>query len=87
MTKLSEAERQQIIDLALAADRLRQEPAFQQAVLALRKEAIEALVTVDPTDTEAVRTHQSVVKAIDGLCGQIAGMILRATPTNGPTVA
>lgn len=78
---------QHATDLALAADRLRQEPAFQEAVIALRKDALDALVKVDPTDIEAVRTHQSMVKAIDGLCGELADMILRANPRKGPTVA
>lgn len=67
------------LELAAAeAERLRIDPAFQQAVTDLRKQAVERLVAADASNTDEIRTIQAEIKAIDGLCGQIAGAILRA---------
>ena len=62
---------------AVEAERLRTDPAFQRAVVAIRKNALEALVMVDPSDQEAIRTNQAMIKAIDNLCQEIANEIIR----------
>lgn len=69
---------EQLAIAAAEADRLRQDPAFQRAVLSLRADAVNALVSVDPTDVETIRTKQAEIRAIDGLCQEIANAILRA---------
>lgn len=86
MQALTETEKQELHDHALAADRLRQDPAFQRAIIALRKEALEALVSADPDDAQTIRTHQANIRAIDNLCGEIAMTILRA-PRKSEAVA
>lgn len=73
--------------LAIEAERLRTDRPFAEAVIAIRREAIERLVTVDPTDQAAVMNLQAYIRAIDALCGEIAAQILRGTPQKGPPVA
>ena len=75
---LTEMEKQQARDHAVAADRLRQDPAFQRAVLAMRKDAVERLILADASDANAITTHQAYIKAIDNLCEEIAMTIMRA---------
>ena len=65
---------------AANADTLRRDPTFQSAVLEARKSALEALATVNPTDTDAVRAAQAKVKAIDQLSTELAAIIIRGTP-------
>lgn len=72
---------------AAEADRLRQDPAFQGAVIAIRKEALEELASVDSTDVESIRTLQARVRAIDLLATEIGRIILRGTPQRKPSVA
>lgn len=61
----------------LEAERLRNEPAFQAAMIQLRKEALEALVSADPTNADDIRDAQATVRAIDGLATKIGNEILR----------
>lgn len=84
---MADSEKQKIIDLALAADRLRTEPAFQQAILSMRRDAVEALVAANPTDADTIRMHQANIRAIDNLCGELAWMITHAASRQGPAVA
>lgn len=63
---------------AVEAEQLRTDPAFQRAILAIRKEAVEALIGCDATDADAIREKQALIRAIDGLCGEIANAILRS---------
>lgn len=65
---------------AVDAERVRQDPAFQKAVLAIRKNALEALASVDPTQADEIRTLQARVWAIDNLCTELAATIIRGTP-------
>lgn len=65
---------------AVNADRLRQDPIFQKAVLDARKAALEELAEIDASDTEAIRTAQAKVKAISALSTSIANIIIRGTP-------
>lgn len=75
------------IRLAQEAGRLRSDQPFAEAIKAMRKDAIEKLVSVDPTDTPAVMNLQAYVRAIDALCGEIAAQILRGTPQKSSPVA
>lgn len=75
------------IMLAQEAERLRTDQPFALAITALRKEAIEKLLSVDPTDTPAVMNLQAYIRAIDALCGEIAAQILRGTPQKVKPVA
>lgn len=72
---------------AAEAEQLRTNPAFQRAVVAIRKNALEALATVSPTDEDAIRTNQARVRAIDTLCQEIADEIIRGAPGRAVAVA
>ncbi len=65
---------------AVDAERVRQDPAFRKAVLAIRKNALEALANVDPVQADEIRTLQAQVRAIDSLCTELADTIIRGTP-------
>lgn len=65
---------------ATNADGLRRDPTFQFATLQARKTALEELVTIDATDTDAIRAAQAKVKAIDQLTTELAAIIIRGTP-------
>ncbi len=68
---------EQIHDAFLDAERLRAEPTFQAAVVMVRKQALETLVTTDPTDIDKMRDAQAMVRAIDQLATHIGHAILR----------
>lgn len=78
---------EQIKERALEADRLRLEPAFQRAVLQLRKDAVDALIAVNPNDPNAILKHQAEIRAIDGLATSIANEIQRGTVRTRAPVA
>lgn len=65
---------------AVDAERVRQDPAFQKAVLAIRKKALETLANVDATKVDEIRTLQAQIRAIDSLCTELADTIIRGTP-------
>lgn len=69
---------EQLEQAAIEAERLRTDPAFQRAALAIRKDALEALASCNPEDASTIRNNQALVRAIDGLCGEIANAIMRA---------
>lgn len=72
---------------AVDAERLRQDPAFQRAVLTIRKNALEALVKIDPVKVDEIRNTQAQIRAIDNLCTELADTIIRGTPqTKNPVV-
>lgn len=75
---ITSEEAQRLAVAAAEADRLRQDPAFQNAIRDLRSRAIEALVVADATDTDAIRARQADIKAIDGFCQELANAMLRA---------
>jgi hypothetical protein len=77
-------EHKQIRELGLAADRLRTEPAFAEAVTNLRKDAVAALIAADPTNPDEIRRQQAKIQAIDGLCTEITTMIHRAAALARP---
>lgn len=59
------------------AEQLRQDPAFQRAVLDTRKFCLEQMATVDPLDTEKIRKIQATIFAIDMLSETLADTIIR----------
>lgn len=64
---------------AANADRLRQDPIFQKAVLDARSKALEELATINATDVDKIRDAQARVRAISDLTTAIAAIILRGT--------
>lgn len=70
----------------LEAERLRTEPAFQAAIIELRKKALEKLASIDPTKADEIRDAQATVRAIDGITTELANAILRwkAQPSAKP---
>lgn len=86
---MTEEERQEIASAAADAERLRNDPAFQSAILSLRASklgemeraqaaVITAMLNGQPANIETVRTLKAEIKAIDGICQEIANTILRA---------
>lgn len=73
--------------LALEAERLRTDRPFAEAVITIRKEAIEKMLSVDPADTQAVMNLQSYVRAIDALATEIGAQIIRGKPQRTNPVA
>ena len=72
---------------AADAERLRQDPSFQRALTAIRKNAVDALVHVDPTNADEIRNAQAQIRAIDNLCTELRDTIIRGTPQRQtPTV-
>lgn len=69
---------EQLAIAAAEADRLRLDPAFQNAIRELRAKAIDALVETDATDTSAIIARQAEIRAIDGFCQELANAIIRA---------
>lgn len=62
-------------EAALAADRILNEPYFVQAVAELRADAVEKLVSADPTHTDEIRDTQSLVRALDAITGKLRSTI------------
>jgi hypothetical protein len=82
MSNLTEQEKLDLATHAQDAERLRTDPAFQRAILAMRKEVMEALLALDEGSETYLadnRRLRAEVKAIDSLCGQIANAIQRGT--------
>jgi hypothetical protein len=79
--------RREIEERAEQAERLRTDPVFQRAIGEARKRRVEALIAARPDDAETIRTIQADIKAIDGLCNEIANEILRAKPQRAVAVA
>ena len=87
---MTEAEKQAIAEAAEAANRLRNDPAFQAAIVSLRASkvaemereqanVINAMLNGMPANNiETVRTLRAEIKAIDGICQEIANAVLRA---------
>lgn len=82
MQQLTEQDKLDLETAAHDAERLRTDPAFQRALIVMRKDAVEALLALDEgTETYLAdnRRLRAEVKAIDALCGQIAVAIQRGT--------
>lgn len=85
MNAPTEAEKQDLIDVGLAADRLRTDPAFQRAIVQMRKEAVDQLIETPVSDIENNTRLRAEIKAIDALCGQIAIAIQRGSAVSQRT--
>ncbi len=70
-------ENEQIHAVYLEAERLRADPALANALISLRRDALEQLAQIDATDADKIRDAQASVRAIDGLTTHIAHAILR----------
>lgn len=70
-------ENEQIHAAYLEAERLRADPALANALISLRRDALEQLAQIDATETDKIRDAQASVRAIDGLTTHIAHAILR----------
>ena len=86
---MTEAEKQEIAAAAEDANRLRNDQAFQRAIISLRASKlnalereqanlITALLNGQQANIEAIRTLKAEIAAIDGICQEIANAILRA---------
>ena len=64
---------------AIEAKNLRDNPAFERAVLGARKHCLEQLAAIHPLDTEQIRTIQALIRAIDMLAEMIADEIIRGS--------
>jgi hypothetical protein len=64
---------------AAEAKQLRDDPAFGRAVLAVKQRLLVELSTVDPLDTEKIRSNQASIRAIDLLAEMIANEIIRGS--------
>jgi hypothetical protein len=59
------------------ASQLRDNPAFQRAVLGAKKRCLEQLADVDPHGVDTIRAIQAQIRAIDNLAEFIADEITR----------
>ena len=66
--------------LASVAQALKDNEAFQEALSALRSDALEGLARTPATDTEAIRDRQTTVKVVDELRGKIDAFIRNGQP-------
>lgn len=66
--------------LALEAQRVKDNEAFQEAMTYLRSNALEALVRTPATDAEAIRDHQAVVRVVDDFLARIDVTIRNGQP-------
>jgi len=66
---------------------LRDNEAFQAALDGIRADALEALVRVPATDTEAIRDYQATVKVVDEICERVDAFIRSGAPRKAPGIA
>lgn len=76
---------EELAAMADEANRLKNEPAFQRAVLSMHRENVAQLIACDPTSTEEIRRLQANIRAVEGLTASLAAEILR-TPRMTQTV-
>ena len=70
--------RQAILNEGYEADRLRSDPFIGPALVEIHREAMDALVAVNATDADTIRTHQATVKVVQAITERIATAISRA---------
>jgi len=75
---------EQLSQLAMS---LRDNEAFQMALDNRRKEALEGLVSVSATDTNAIHSYQATVKVVDELRADLDGFIRAGQARRKPGVA
>lgn len=66
--------------LAVEAQRVKDNEAFQDAIAALRSDALEKLVNTAATDADAIRDHQAVVRVVDDFLARIDTIIRNGQP-------
>ena len=66
--------------LAIEAQRVKDNEAFQEAMDYLRSNALEGLVRTPATDTEAIRDHQAVVRVVEDFLARIDATIRNGQP-------
>lgn len=72
---------------AAQAQQLRIDPAFIAATQEARQFALEALMAIKPSDTQAIRDAQARVHAIDDLDQALASAIIRGHDGRKTSVA
>jgi hypothetical protein len=73
--------------LAQLALSLRDNEAYQAALDAIRSDAIDTLVSVDPDDKNTILLNQATVKVVDDLKARIDQMIRSAAAKKKPGLA
>ncbi len=68
----------------LEAERLRTDPAFSAAVLAVRKDAVTALISTPADNMQENLRLRAEINAINGLCQKIADAITRRPRVTKP---
>lgn len=70
--------------IAHEAQSIKDNEAFQLALGAMRRDAIEGLVSVNATDTDAIRDLQATVKVVDELRANLDALIRKGQPPKAP---
>lgn len=78
---------EQIEQLAAEAKRIMENDAAVKALADMRADALESMATANPTDADAIRQQQAMVKAVDGFFDKLKGFIARGSPKSKPGIA
>lgn len=65
---------------AAEAQRIRESEAVIEATTAMRKTALDALASCEPTDADQIRKHQAMVRCVDDFLGELDAMICNGQP-------
>lgn len=74
-------------DIALAAERILNEPVLIDIIADLRVEALEGLARVAPENAGEIRKFQAQIIALDGLIGSLRNAILAGRASKRLAVA
>lgn len=66
--------------LAREAQNLKENEVFQLALDTMRSEALEALVRIEATEADLIRSHQARVRVVDDLRGNLEAFIRAGLP-------
>jgi hypothetical protein len=70
--------------IALAAQSIKDNEAFQMALGAMRRDAIEELVSTNATDTDKIRDLQAHVRVVDELRANLEALIRAGQAPKAP---
>lgn len=70
--------------IAHEAQSIKDNEAFQMAIGAMRRDAIEALIAVDATDADKIRDHQATVRVVDELRSSLEALIRKGQQPRAP---
>ena len=70
--------------IAREAQNIKDNEAFQMALGAMRRDAIEALVSVNATDVDKIRDHQATVRVVDELRANLEALIRKGQRPKAP---